>query len=249
MESMDQFDKELTREDLERFVSERVQLLWSHFGWQCQHEIVFTEQPVKAGVYATVKKRPKDMNNPNEKFQVVFWVGRDNAERAEILKMSDFIIMHEVAHSIVEAHRAAYAITLTQEQKTDLNLSAHIKPELFYSGAHEIASDMIALRIAEETGKQRQVISSFVSLVAHDVSREQAGKLDPSLTDQARFMVFIDQVKPLNTLSDQESASLREALEFWQSSRDSMLLDEVDKERFAKMAEYFRETADRTKGI
>lgn len=241
------FEGEPTKEDIERFIVDRIQLLWSYFGWQCKIEPAFTEEPIKQGGYALVQQRPKDVSDSNERFKVLFFVGKNSADRAEILKTLDFIITHEVAHVITGMHSHMYSLPLTREQLNDFNQSKRVKPELFYSGAHEIATDMVGLRIAEHIGRQQEFASSFLSTVVREVSREQGGEVEPFLSDQARFAVFADVLQQMNLLPDHESAQLQTNLEFWRSSREE--LDEADKARFSELVKYFREVADRASRI
>lgn len=241
-------EEEASREEFQQHVLEMVNALWERQGWQCQKEIFFQGTPFRPGEAARVKKRPKDLMDPEDSFEIGFYMGQDIRERRDLEATLDFLVRHELAHSLSEQYWTEYEEILSDAAISDLNRSKQINPEHLYSGANEIATDVIALSLCEDEEEQHAFARSFLHLLATEVAQEKSGTLDPFYRDQARFEVMLEYLKEKELLDKNRSDQIRRILAHWRYGREKQL-DEKDLRRFEQMREYLKRTIQKAKSI
>jgi hypothetical protein len=238
---------ELSREEFEQSVNLRVNALWQEYGWQCQKEIQFRDESLKPGRLAMVKKRPKSLEDPQDKFVLAVYVGKDTQERESISKILDCLIPHELAHSVTEINKLAYTDPLDVDQSGDLNKSKHINTVHFYSGANEIATDVVAWRFSKNSIDKEKFAESVAHLISDDVTREKSGEYQPFYRDQARFTALIKYIQERGIEIEQDQR-IQDALAFWEKSRGE-ILDKEDLRRFGELVIYLQNTIKKAEKI
>lgn len=236
------------KEEFKRAVTERVESLWQKYGWQCQSEIQFRDEPIRPGYYARVNQRPKSLNNPEDKFVLAVFTGKDQTERDSISKMLDWLIPHEVAHAVTETQKLTYTEPLHPDQHMDLEKSKHLKPEIFYSGANELATDVVAWRFAGDKLQQEENADSLAHIISEEVAKEKSGEYnEPFYRDQARFAALIDYIRQQGIPIDQDQR-IKEAMDFWSEGRGKNF-DADNQKRFDELVQYLQNTAKKAEAI
>lgn len=238
------FEHEISQAELADQINSIVDELWQRYGWQCQKEIVFKEKSEKQPEnFARVLQRPHSLNDENEKFVLAIFGAESGEQRKRIVETINFLIPHEVAHSVTEINRKQYETGLPQEQLKDLNSSHVIQPELFYNGANELSTDMVAYRFAVEAGKSQEFCESLVRLLYQDLQQEKTGEVKPFYRDQARFETLVNYLENQG-MDFKKNEQWREVSDYWQKTR-GQVLEVDDQRRYREMCDYLEVIADK----
>ncbi len=237
-------ESERNREEYVAEITKRLADLWDQHGFRCQREIEFSDTLDRTQSSARVIHSPTSLYNPEEVFQVRMYVSPDTAEREQLLSTLDWMLPHEVSHVITDAHKTDLRPPLSDEVHADLEQSnADLKPEVFYTGADEVATDVVAWRLQQSTEAQHRFAESLASFMHQDMTQEQSGKLEPFLRDRARFTVLVDFLKEQG-IDVESDDRFTEVLAYWET--DVSTLNADDQRRYGELLRYLLQITERT---
>lgn len=241
-------EHEISQAELADQINGSIDELWQRYGWKCQKEIVWRKKSEKPPErIARVLQRPRSLDDENEKFVLAIFGTESADQRQRISEIINFLIPHEVAHAVAEENQAQYETELPSEQFADLKTSRQITPELFYSGANELAADVVGYRLAVDSDRQDAFSESLVAHLQDDMQRQRAAELEPFYRDQARFETLISYLEKQG-VDFKDNERLHEVLDFWQATR-GQALEADDQRRYQEMCDYLKLIADKSQHI
>ncbi len=239
---------EISQEELESFINGRLDEIWQKFGWRCKKEIIFSDEPIRPGGYARATWFPKSTDDPEDKFTMTFFTGKDDVERMKIKEMLDFIINHETAHLITEKNKLVYSEPLSEDQHEDLEKSKlDLKPEIFYTGSNELATDVMAWQMADGRDQQEALAKSIGLLIKHSADQDRENEGEIFYRDQARFTLLAEHIQSqsIDIMSDPNVA---DSIKYWLELNNNTL-DQEDARRYDELVGYLKRVIPKAQKI